>query len=101
MNPLALLFLFLFAIVIIASYMVIRRGLLRTRGVVVISFPASILLMVLFGFAQGNDWPQAITVGVLMGAIFSALSIGISSFFAGSEASQEAPDAPEDNPDAA
>ena len=88
MQGLAGIFFVLLAVVLVASYLSIRREWLRpgvTAGAAVL---ASIVLMVLISLGQGNSAIQAIVVGIVVGGLFSGVTVGIAWYFHSQELRQ-------------
>ena len=89
MTGSALIFFVLFGLSIVATYLGVRRQWASIRQVTLIGAGASILFMILFSLAQGNGLAQAAVVGFLVGSIFVAATVSISSFFRNSESRGE------------
>lgn len=88
MVGLAWIFFVLLALVLLATYLGIRRewfapGLIAGASVVV-----SIVLMILTAFGQGNSAIQAIVVGIIVGGLFSGATIAIAWYFHSQELQQ-------------
>lgn len=81
----AFIFFALFAGVLVAAYLGIRRQwappALIAGGTVI----GGIILMLLFSLAQGNSVVHAVTVGILLGTIFSIAVLAIAWYFQGNE----------------
>jgi heme A synthase len=75
----------LFAATLVVFYIAIRRRLapvtLLALGCVVLS----IILMTLVSLAAGNHVLQAFAVGILVGGLFSAVTLGMAVYFATAE----------------
>jgi uncharacterized membrane protein len=85
MQGSALIFFVLFALVLAAMYLAIRRewaapGMVAGAGVV-----ASILTMTLVSLSQGNSVVQAAIVGILIGVLFSVATLAIAWYFHSNE----------------
>jgi len=81
MQGSALLLFVVFALVLAAMYLSIRRswfppGVTATVGVVV-----SMIIMVLVSLAQNNLPIQAVIVGILLGGIFSGVTLAAAWYF--------------------
>jgi ABC-type Fe3+-siderophore transport system permease subunit len=81
MQGLASVFFVLMALVLLLTYVAIRRewfapGKIAGAGVVV-----SILLMIMISLGQGNSALQAIIVGIIVGGLFSGVTVGIAWYF--------------------
>lgn len=81
MQGSALLLFVVFALVLAAMYLSIRRawfppGVTATVGVVV-----SMIIMVMVSLAQNNLPIQAVIVGILLGGIFSGVTLAAAWYF--------------------
>jgi len=81
----ALFFFALFAAVMVAAYLGIRRQWLAPGIIAGGTVFAGIILMLLFSLAQGNSFIHALTVGLLLGTIFSIAVLAIAWYFQGNE----------------
>jgi hypothetical protein len=81
MQGSAILFFFLFTIVLVITYLAIRRQWFGPVMVSVGSVIASIIAMTLFSLAQGNGVFQAIVVGIVVGFVFSGATLAIAWYF--------------------
>ncbi len=86
MTGTALIFFLLFALIIVGMYLGVRREWARPGGIALVGGIASMITMALFSLAQGNPGLQAVVVGVLVGGVFTALTVSIANFFRGDEA---------------
>ena len=85
MQGIAWLFFLLFAVVIIATYLSIRREWVAPNITAGVSVVASVITMILMSLAQGNPLYQAVIVGILVGALFSGATLAIAWYFHGNE----------------
>jgi ABC-type Fe3+-siderophore transport system permease subunit len=74
-------FFLLFVMVLVFMYLSIRREWLPPTMTAAGGVFASIVLMILFSFAQQNMPIQAVIVGTAMGAVFSIATLVIAWFF--------------------
>ncbi|MBN1964345.1 MAG: hypothetical protein JW910_06850 [Anaerolineae bacterium] len=81
----ALILFVLFALVIVAMYLGVRRMWVRTGVLAAVGALLSSALMALFGIAQGTDPALAIPIGVVIGGVFTAATVSIASFFNANE----------------
>jgi ABC-type Fe3+-siderophore transport system permease subunit len=81
MHGSALIFFFLFVVVLVMTYLAIRRQWAGPVTVSVSSVIASVLTMALFSLAQGNSPIHAILVGVVVGTVFSGALLAIAWYF--------------------
>ena len=73
--------LLLYAAILIGSYFVVRRGLVRAYPSFVVSFVANALVLFIFSLMRGNSPLQATVVGLSAAFVFSALSVTIAVLF--------------------
>lgn len=85
MQPASFLFFFLFAGIILVTYIALRRGVGRPALVSFLGVIGSVIAMVLFSLGQGNSMLQALVVGVLVGGFFSVAALAIAAYFQGNE----------------
>lgn len=77
----SLLLLILFAISVTATYLAVRRGWMRTAPASVIGGVINIVLISIYAASQGNPIPQAVTIGVALGLLFTLMSISVGAYF--------------------
>ena len=85
MQGSALIFYVIFAVILVITYMAIRRewaapGLVAGAGMI-----GSIVAMMLVSLAQGNSIIQAIIVGLLVGGIFAGATLAVAWYFHSNE----------------
>ena len=85
MTGSAVIFFILFALSIVLAYLAVRRSWASIEVVIALGLIAGIVSMFLFSIAQGNQFAQALVVGVLLGAVFVTLSVSVARFFRASE----------------
>lgn len=85
-----MLFFAIFAIILVAMYIAIRRRLASPTIISAAGVFGSIVSMTLFGLAQGNLFAHALTVGFLIGGLFSGATLIIAFYFQGNELRQKA-----------
>lgn len=81
MHGSALIFFFIFVVVLVVTYLAIRRQWAGPVTVSVSSVIGSILSMILFSLAQGNSPIHAILVGIVVGFVFSGALLAIAWYF--------------------
>lgn len=81
----ALIFFALFAALMVAAYLGIRRQWLSPTIIAAVAVVGGIALMTMFSLAQGNSLIQAIIVGILLGAVFSIAVLAIAWYFQGND----------------
>ena len=81
MEGLAWIFFVLLVLTLFMTYLAIRREWFSPGWVAGVSAVASIVLMILTAFGQGNSAIQAIIVGVVVGGVFSGATVGIAWYF--------------------
>lgn len=84
-NPAALIFFVLFAIVQVAMYILVRRGIGSMVTVAIIGIAASIVCVMLMTLAQGNTILWAIVLGVLLSGLFSTVALAAAWYFSTSD----------------
>lgn len=80
-SPTSIIFFAIFAIILVVSYLAIRREWFPTGAVAAISVLGSVIAMLLVSLSQGNTMFQAIVVALGMGSVFSLATIAIAMFF--------------------
>ena len=76
------LFLFvIFALVLAAMYLSIRRGWFAPGITAAVGIVLSMILMVLVSLAQNNGVLQAVVVGILLGGIFGGVTLAAAWYF--------------------
>ncbi len=88
MQGMAWIFFVLMALLLLGTYLSIRREWLSPLATALISVVASIVLMVLLSLAQDNSLIQAVIVGIVVGGMFSGATLGIAWYFHSSELQQ-------------
>jgi hypothetical protein len=86
MQGLAGIFFGLMALVLLLTYMAIRREWFAPGKIAGASVVLSIVLMILISLGQGNSALQAIVVGIIVGGLFSGVTVGIAWYFHSQEA---------------
>jgi Na+/H+-translocating membrane pyrophosphatase len=81
LNGLGMVFFMLLALVLVGTYLAIRREWFSPGVIAGVSIVASIILMVLTSLGQGNSAIQAIVVGIVVGGIFSGVTVGTAWYF--------------------
>lgn len=84
-NPLSFVLFILFAIILLLSYVGLRRHVGSPLLIAAGSVLASILLMLFVSLAEGNNIAQAAFTAVLVGGIFSACVLAIAYYFTSEE----------------
>ena len=75
----------LFAVILVMTYLAIRREWAAPMIVAAGSVIASILAMALTSLAQGNMIIHAIAVGIVVGSVFSGATLAIAWYFHSNE----------------
>jgi len=75
------LFLILFGLSIAVTYFAIRLGWLRALVAGLSGWVASSMFLFFYSFLKGDSLPQALTVGLSLGFLFTATSVSIGAFF--------------------
>jgi ABC-type Fe3+-siderophore transport system permease subunit len=92
-NLASIVFLVLFCVSTVLVYVAVRRGWLAVTASAGLGAAASITFFMLFSLAQGNEFTQALIVGVLMGVLFTGLTVAMASFFRNNESTKHNPSA--------
>lgn len=85
MEGLAGIFFVLMALLLLVTYMAIRREWFAPGKVAAVAVVGSIVLMTLISLGQGNSALQAIIVGIIVGGLFSGATVGIAWHFQNQE----------------
>ena len=88
MQGMAGIFFVLLALVLVLTYLSIRREWLGPGQTAGLSVVASIVMMILTALGQGNSALQAIVVGIVVGGLFSGATVGIAWYFHSQELQQ-------------
>jgi len=86
---------FIFGVVLVAMYLLIRRQILSPLLVGALGVIASIVLMTLNSLAQNNTIYQAIFVGFSIGGLFSVGILAMALYFLRNETRRAPNDAPQ------
>jgi hypothetical protein len=81
LNTPAYILLTLYSAIIVASYIVVRRGWLRAYPTFVFAGVTNALVAFAFSVMRGNMLLQAVIVGPITGMLFVAVSVTIASLF--------------------
>ncbi|GIL08751.1 MAG: hypothetical protein BroJett033_2620 [Chloroflexota bacterium] len=92
MQGSALIFFALLAAILLLTYVAIRREWFAPTGTAAASVIASVVAMTLVSLAQGNGVLQAVVVGIVVGALFSGVTLGIAWYFHSAELRRRYPD---------
>ncbi len=80
-SPGAIIFLALFGLSTALTYLAIRRGWTRALPGAVLGGIMNSLWIMFFSLSKGNLWLSALIVGVILGLVFTALTVSIALFF--------------------
>ncbi|MAS35738.1 MAG: hypothetical protein CL610_17140 [Anaerolineaceae bacterium] len=81
MEGLAGIFFVLMALVLVLTYLSIRREWFAPTLSAGVGVVGSIVLMILISLGQGNNLLQAVVVGIIVGGLFSGATVGIAWYF--------------------
>jgi len=81
MQGSALLLFVIFALVLAGMYLSIRRGWFAPGATAAIGVILSMIIMVMISLAQNNLPIQAVIVGVIIGGIFSGVTLAAAWYF--------------------
>lgn len=76
-NPISLLFLILFAVSVLVTYLTTRR---TQHPVLIVALVGGVLFL-LYSLSVGNPFVQALVLGLVLGALFDALCVTAALFF--------------------
>lgn len=85
MQGSSIVFFLIFAVILVVTYLAIRRQWAGPVAVSLGSVIASILAMTLMALAQGNSIIQALIVGMAIGFVFSGATLAIAWYFHSNE----------------
>lgn len=85
MQGTAWIFFVLLAVVLLVTYLAIRREWFSPTLTALGSMLLSMLLMILVALGQDNGLLQAVIVGIFVGGMFSGATLGIAWYFHSSE----------------
>ncbi|MBZ0292273.1 MAG: hypothetical protein K8L99_06865 [Anaerolineae bacterium] len=88
MQGLAWVFFVLLALVLLGSYLAIRREWMPPLMTALLSVVLSVILMILVSLGQQNGVLQAVVVGILVGGIFSGATLAVAWYFHTNELQQ-------------
>lgn len=81
MQGLASIFFVLMALVLLLTYVAIRREWFAPGKIAGVGVLLSVVLMIMISLGQGNSALQAIIVGIVVGGLFSGVTVGIAWYF--------------------
>jgi len=85
----SIVFFILFGLVILMMYLSVRRQMFPLGATAFIGVIASVICMTLFSLAQGNVMLQALAVGMVIGGVFSIVTLALALYFQGNERREE------------
>lgn len=74
-------YMLLFCVTILATYIVVRMNWFRVRVTFLAGLVANSLSFFLFALSRGSTSVHALTVGLLLGSIFTVLSVALGRMF--------------------
>ena len=80
-SPTAFIFYAIFAIILVVTYLAIRREWVSTGIIAGLSVVGSVIAMLLVSLSQGNAMFQAIIVSLGIGIVFSLATVAMALFF--------------------
>ncbi len=89
-NPVAWLLFLLFGVILLVTYMAIRRRWASPLLVAALGIIGSVIAMTLTGLAQDNTIYQALFTGLLVGGLFSIGILAMAWYFTSNERRQQA-----------
>ncbi|MCS6870631.1 MAG: hypothetical protein RML95_07540 [Anaerolineae bacterium] len=87
-NPVGIVFLVLFVLTTLFTYVAVRqRQLSFVKGVAFSALSASVCFILFIGSQNGN-WLQALIFGTLIGTVFSVLTVSAARYFRANDAAR-------------
>ena len=77
----ATFYVFLFSCSLLATYALVRLGWVRIASAFLVGSIVNSTFFFMYSIARGNALVHAITVGVLLGIVFSGLSVAMAAYF--------------------
>jgi hypothetical protein len=77
----ATFYVFLFSSSLLATYALVRLGWVRVASAFLVGSILNSAFFFMYSIARGNALVHAITVGVLLGIVFSGLSVAMAAYF--------------------
>jgi hypothetical protein len=79
LNP--TVYVLLFSVSLVITYIAVRRKWVRVPSAVVLGVMVNSMFFFLYSVARGNSFTHALTVGLVLGCLFSGLSVTMGAFF--------------------
>lgn len=95
-NPVALLLFLLFGVILLITYVAIRRRWASPILIAVFGILGSVIVMTLTGLAQNTTLYQALFTGLIVGGLFSIGILAMAWYFTSNERRQQIEQAPTD-----
>src|SRR5262245_6482898 len=80
-NVNANLYLVLFSVSIVVSYLVVRRGYVGAPGTIIVASMTNSLFAFLYAIARGNGFAQAVVSSMAVGILFAVVTGVVSASF--------------------
>jgi Na+/H+-translocating membrane pyrophosphatase len=96
-NPVAMLLFLLFGIILLITYVAIRRRWASPILVAAFGILGSVIVMTLTGLAQNTTLYQALFTGLVVGGLFSIGILAMAWYFSSNERRQQAGRFPSDD----
>jgi O-antigen/teichoic acid export membrane protein len=80
-NPASFVFYAIFAVILVGMYLGIRRGWGQPGFVAAVGIVGSVISMLLMSLSQGNAALHAVAVGLVVGGLFSGVTLAIAWYF--------------------
>lgn len=97
MSPLSLLFFAIFALIVVAMYLGIRRRWASPLVISALGVFFSFLAIFLMALSQGNNIYQALFAGLIVGGLFSGGTLAMAWYFQSSENRKRTPQVVQDD----
>ncbi len=95
-NPVAILLFLLFGLILLITYVAIRRRWASPVLIAVFGILGSVIVMTLTGLAQNTTLYQALFTGLIVGGLFSVGILAMAWYFSSNERRQQTGQSPTD-----
>lgn len=75
------IYMLLFSAALVATYLAVRLGWVRTYSAFIVGTMINSMFFYLYSIARDNSMTHALTVGIMLGIIFTGLSVTLGSLF--------------------
>lgn len=89
-NPGSITFLVLFAVSTLLIYLSVRRGMLSLPIIAGVGAAANVLFFTLYSLSESVPFRDAIGIGLLVGLLFTGVTVAAATYFRANEQSRKA-----------